>query len=381
MRLLSTAAGCLCAAALAGVAAAADAPVSERRMGSDVFIGGASVTVHDAVGGDLFVAGGTIDVDAAVGGDAVAAGGKVRIGSAVAQSVYAAGGQVNVNGKLGRNLRVAGGQVELGPNAEVVGNVSAAGGQVRIYGAVRGHVQAAGGRVLIDAPVAGDVWATSGHVELGPRARIAGKLRYRSGEALHQDPAAQVSGGIEQLMPRWGGSAASTPASPEPPPRRQGVGALGWVWTTGLVVLAAVWLALAPVVSARSSRVLRERTGISVLLGFIWLVCVPVLAVLLLLTVIGIPLALFVVAAYLAALPLAYVSAAVGLGDWALARWRAARASALGWRVGAAALALALLNALGHVPWLGALLVFAVLLGGLGALLLLWRKPSPPATA
>jgi hypothetical protein len=378
MRLRCLAAA-VCAAVVSAAGAADDPRTAERRMGSDVFIGGGTVSVHDPVGGDLFIAGGAVDVDAAVGGDAVAAGGKVRIGSEVGQSIYAAGGQVNVNGKVGRNLRIAGGQVEIGPKGEVVGNVSAAGGQVRLYGAVRGHVQAAGGRVLIDAPIGGDVVATSGHVELGPQARIAGKLRYRSGEALHKDPAAQVSGGIEQLTPAWGGSAAA-PAQ-EPPARGHGVGAIGWVWTAGLIVLAAVWLALAPGISARSSQLLRQRTGITVLLGFIWLVCVPVLALLLLLTVIGIPLALFVAAAYLAVLPLAYVSAAVGVGDWALTRWQAARAAALGWRIGAAGLALLLLNALGNVPWLGALLAFAVLLAGLGALLLLWRRPAPSAAA
>jgi hypothetical protein len=364
----------------ATVVAADVACAREDRVGSDVFIGGGSVTVHEPTGGDLFAAGGTVDVDAAVGGDAVVAGGKVRIGGDVGQSVYAAGGQTNINGKVGRNVRVAGGQVELGPKAEVAGNLSVAGGQVRLYGAVRGHVQAAGGRVRIDAPVTGDVLATSGHVELGPRARIGGKLRYRSGDALHQDPAAQVSGGIEQIGPVWRGDAASQPA-PEPPAPQHGMGAIGWVWTAGLVVLAAVWLALAPGVSARLSRALRERTGLSVLLGFVWLVCVPVLALLLLLTIIGIPLALFVAALYLAVLPLAYVAAAVGLGDWTLARWQATHAAAWGWRIGAAALALVLLNALGQVPWLGALLGFVVLLAGLGAMLLLWRRPAAPIAA
>jgi cytoskeletal protein CcmA (bactofilin family) len=375
MRLRWFAAIWVCAAV--GAWAADDARPREARAGSDVFIGGGSVTVHDPVGGDLFAAGGAVDVDAAVGGDTVAAGGKVRIGADVGQSVYAAGGQVNINGKVGRNLRVAGGQVELGPKAEVAGNVSAAGGQVRLYGAVRGHVQAAGGRLLIDGPIAGDVLATSGQVELGPRARITGKLRYRSGDALQKDAAAQVSGGIEQLVQTWGGDAASRPQPQEPPARGHGVGAIGWLWTAGLIVLAAVWLAMAPIYSARFSGTLRERPGLSVVLGFVWLVCVPVLSLLLLLTVIGIPLALFVAAVYLAVLPLAYVAAAVGLGDWVLTRWQASHAATSGWRVGAAALALVLLTALSRVPWLGALLAFAVLLAGLGALLLQWRKPAP----
>jgi hypothetical protein len=159
------------------------------------------------------------------------------------------------------------------------------------------------------------------------------------------------------------------------------VGAIGWLWTAGLVVLAAVWLAMAPVYSARFGVTLRERPGLSIVLGFVWLVCVPVLTLLLLLTVIGIPLALFVAALYLALLPLAYVAAAVGVGDWALTRWQATHAATSGWRVGAAALALVLLTALSHVPWLGALLAFAVLLAGLGALMLQWRRSAPPGAA
>ena len=35
--------------------------------------------------------------------------------------------------------------------------LTAAGGQLRLSGAVKGHVQIAGGRVTIDGPVAGDV--------------------------------------------------------------------------------------------------------------------------------------------------------------------------------------------------------------------------------
>jgi cytoskeletal protein CcmA (bactofilin family) len=357
---------------VAGLAAADD---ERRSVGADVFIGGDTVTVDDAVGGDLFAAGGTVDVDAAVGGDAVAAGGKLRLGADVGQSVYAAGGQVNVNGRVGRNLRVAGGRVELGPKADVAGNVSMAGGRVQLHGAVHGHVQAAGGRVLINGPVGGDVWATSGEVVLGPQARIAGKLRYRSGEALQQDPAAQVSGGIELLMPRWGGASEASDAS------ARGIGWLGWLWTAGLVVLAALWLALAPQASARSSQALRERPAASVALGFVWLVCVPVLSLLLLLTIIGIPLALFALALYVAVLPLAYVAAAAGLGDWVLHRWRAASADAPGWRTAAAALVLVLLMALGRVAWLGTLVASLLLLAGLGALMLAWRRPRPPLAA
>jgi hypothetical protein len=272
-----------------------------------------------------------------------------------------------------RNARVAGGQVEFGPKSEVGGNLSVAGGQVRLHGPVRGHVQAAGGRVLIDAAVGGDVLATSGQVELGPNARIAGKLVYHSGDALRQDPAAQVAGGIEKLQARWPKGASAPPPDSE----HDGHG-VSWLWTAGLVVLAAALIALLPGYFAGVAGQLRERPGFSLLAGFVVLACVPIGVLVLMLTLVGIPLALAVLALYLALLPIAYTAAAIGVGDWALARWREQSTGEWRWRVGAAAVVLAAFAWLVRVPFAGGFIVFAALLAGLGAMALqVWRwRPS-----
>ena len=354
---------------------AASAPGSRHELGGDRFVAGSSVALRDAVAGDLFAAGGNVETDAAVGGDAIVAGGKIRIGAAVAQSVFATGGQITVNGQVGRNLRAAGGQVELAAGSRIGGNVSVAGGQVNLRGAVLGHVQAAGGRVFIDGPIGGDVEAASGQVELGPNARIDGSLHYRSGDTLRQDPAAVVRGGALPMP--------DEPARHEtpmrPPHGHGGPGAAGWMWTFGLILLAAVLLALLPAPLARVSQTLQARPGMSLLLGFLLLVCAPVAALLFIVTIIGIPVGLLAIALYLVLLPLGYVSGAIALGDWGLQRWRTEVAPRLGWRIGAAAIALALLALLGWVPVLGSLTAFAALLAGLGAWLLQWRGPSASA--
>jgi cytoskeletal protein CcmA (bactofilin family) len=365
--------GWLLAGALGAAWADDAARKAEGRLGGDLFVAGSTVTVSEPTSGDLFAAGGSIDVDAPVGGDAVLAGGKLRLSADVAQSVYAAGGQVSLHGKVGRSVRVLGGELHLGPKAEVGGNVSMAGGQVTLRGTVKGHVQAGSGRVLIDGPVGGDVVAGAGELELGPNARIEGQLRWRSGNPIRQDPAAQVRGGISRIempasaaRPRererdWAPSAAGDGERGRP---------LAWLWTAGLVLLAAVLLAGLPHFHEGLSTTLRERPGLSLALGFAWLVCVPVAAVVLAITLLGIPLALIVLLAYLALLPLAYVGAGIGLGDWALRRLKAEAAGRLPWRIGATAAVLILLALAGRLPWVGGLLGLLVLLAGLGALLL-----------
>jgi cytoskeletal protein CcmA (bactofilin family) len=368
-----------------GAAAAAE-DGGAQRIGGDLFIGGRAVAVTEPVSGDLFASGGSVDVDAAVTGDALAIGGQVRLRSDVGQSVYAGGGQLQVDGAVAGSLRAFGGQVELGRRAQVQGNVSAVGGNVRLLGGVNGHVQVAGGQVLIDGPVGGDVIATVGSLSLGPNARIAGQLRYRSGDALDQDPGAQVAGGIEKLLPRIdseGGRKDWEGPPPSADERRAAMRGIGFgfaaVWTLGQMLMAGVLIAALPGWTARVARTVRERTGMSLLMGFVLLVCVPVGVVLLAITLIGLPLALLALALYFALLPLAYVGAAIGLGDAALRRWRAGQAERRGWRIGAACTALVLLALLGAVPLLGGLVGLAALLVGLGALALQFSRPASPA--
>ncbi|MBI3156872.1 MAG: hypothetical protein HYZ20_15910 [Burkholderiales bacterium] len=380
----------LLAAALAWpLAAAAEAPAqperSEHHHGGDVYLAGGAPTLTQPVQGDLFIAGGSIDVEAPVAGDVFAAGGRLRVDGSVGQSLHALGGQVEVRGRVGANLRMAGGQLELAPGAEVAGNVSALGGRLALRGPVRGHVQVGSGRVWIDGPVGGDVTVNAGELALGPNARIAGALRYRAGEELQRDPAAEVGGAIERLpaLPRRdpgpGREDGDWRAGDDATRHRGMAVGFGAAWTAGLMLLAGLLVAVLPGVTGGISRTLRARPGASIGLGFALVVCVPVAVLLLLLTIVGIPVALLALATYLAALPLAYVLAALGLGDWALQRWRPQQLARRGWRWGAACAVLLALALAGWLPFVGALAGFVVLLLGLGAIALHALRPATAA--
>lgn len=364
---------------LAPASAAPDAEPGAKspivhRQGDDMFMAGGTLNVYQPVTGDLIVVGGTIDVDAPVAGDALALGGNVRLGEGVGQSVYSAAGQLTVGGKVGRNLRVVGGQVKLGPKSEIVGNVSAAGGQLQLLGSVQGNVQMTGGRVLINGPVAGDVFAAGGRVALGPNAHIAGKLRYRSSEDLEQDAAAQVDGGTEKLAAPPRTDKDHRGAEDFRQARHAGTAIVGGVWLLGLIALAAVLLAALPNFSSAVASSLFERPGLSLLLGFVVLVCVPAAIVILFIAVIGVPLGLFALALYPALLLVAYVGAGIAIGDWMLRRWRPEAAAKPLMRVVAAAGALIALYLLGWIPVLGPLVGLLALLAGLGALVLQARR-------
>jgi hypothetical protein len=362
--------GCLCLfVALSAMADEKEHRV-ERDLGNDHFAAGRTVNVAQPVAGDLIAAGGKVEVNGNVSGDAVLSGGEVRLHSNVAQGLYTAGGQVWVNGNVGRNARVAGGRVEQGTQSIIDGNLSVGGGKVRLMGQVKGYVQAAGGEVFIDSVVGGDVEARSGQVTLGPNARISGKLRYASREAIKRDPAAQVTGGVEQI--------AAAGGWPVPEYVERGMGRSGgWAWTVGLLVVAGVLVSVFPGFYTRVATTWRERFPTSLLLGFALLVCVPVAAVLFFITIIGVPLGLLTLAAYLMLLIVGYVNSGIALGAWAATRWSKAPATGRAWRAGAAMLGVLAVGLLARLPWAGGVVMFLALLAGLGAFgLQAWRSAS-----
>ena len=355
---------CLCAAARAD--GTDDQPVGQA-FGNDQFIAGRIARIDQAVAGDLVAAGGRVEIEAPVSGDALVAGGDVRVGAGIGSGMYAAGGQVTIDAPVGRNARVAGGQVELASRGQVAGNATLAGGEVRVEGTVKGYLLAAGGHVFLDGRVDGDVIATAGHLELGPNARIGGRLRYAADE-LRRDPGAQVAGATERFE-RPHGSYWRVH-------RHRGG---GWVWTAGMMVLAAILAGALPAASQRVTESLRAHPWLALLFGFVAFVCIPFAVMALVVTIIGIPLALLALLLYLALLLVGYAATAVALGDVALRRFKADAAARTGSRIAAAILAVLALALLVRVPFVGWLVACAATLAGIGAIFLALRPRAAVA--
>ncbi|HSG35659.1 MAG TPA: hypothetical protein VLA37_14095, partial [Sphingomonadaceae bacterium] len=228
------------------------------------------------------------------------------------------------------------------------------------------------GRVYIDAPIGGDVEAAGREIELGPNARIAGTLRYAAEQEPVRHAEAQVRGGIKRF--EFPGS-----TDIKVPPWRGVSRVVLWLWTAGLMLLAAVSVAAFPDVALRVAATARRRLGLSLLLGFVALVVIPSAAAVIAVTAVGLPLALLAGLVYLGLLLVGYATAGIALGDAVLSRWGAAHAQWTGRRAAAAAVAILLIGIIARVPIAGALVALVALLIGMGAILLQFRRTVPAA--
>jgi MFS family permease len=218
--------------------------------------------------------------------------------------------------------------------------------------------------------VGGDVDVGGGTIELGPGARIGGRLRYASPEELKQEPGAQVLGGIERR-------ALPQAARPAPAARERAARGIHWVWSAGMIVLAAILGAALPRVFTGTAAILRGQWAWSLLVGFIAFVCVPAAALIAMITLVGFPLALAAMALYFALLLIGYATTGVSLGMLGLQRWQPERSSHGGFRLLYAALGMLLVCLLAAIPYAGGFIVLAAMLLGIGALLQdLFKKAS-----
>lgn len=320
----------------------------------DLFAFAQNVDVSGTIDGDLVASGGSLTLSGTTTQDAIVGGGQVTITGRVGRNLLAAGGNLQVSGPVSNNAVIAGGTVTLSSKGSVGRDLTASGGNLRVEGSVARNLNAGGGQVTINGKVGGNVMANAQTLSIGPNAVIQGDLVYKSAKKADIAPGAQIRG-----------RTIYHPITPTHRRARPVMKALFWVGSFLAMFLVGILLiALAPAAAAGSADRMISRPWISLLIGFIILVVMPVAIAIIFATLIGIPLALILLAAYLIMLYIARAYAAIGIGRWILARFGSPNASLyLDLLVG-----LIILWLLTAIPFVGWFIGLLALLFGLGAL-------------
>lgn len=254
------------------------------------FAASQDVEVRGDFDADVYVFGENVTVDGKIDGDLVVAGGNVLVKGSVTHNIFAAGGNVVISGEVGNNLIAASGNLDVLPTSKVNGGVISAGGKVSLAGPVLGQVKVAGQTLSFTSNIGGDVDAASENLMLGPKSSISGRLKVYSDNEVSTATGASVSGGIERhALPK-----ASVPREEIERGRWAGrvIGYLGSL-VLGLVLIKF----FAKYFDTLSETIKKDALNTS-LNGLLVLFVTPVVCVLLLPTIIGIPLSGFLVALY-----------------------------------------------------------------------------------
>ena len=288
----------------------------------------------------------------------------VRFDGEAAGDLRVLAGSAVVAGTARRNLMAYANGLQLATNSTVRGELALVGGTVICEGQVDGDAWIVAGSATLGGTWGGRVRIRAEEIRLAPGTRIAGDLVYTSPRPLVYDSSVAIAGAVV--------------AAPGPlgPPSFQARFALhGYLFLAALLV-GMPFVGFFPALAGGAVRKLRLAPWRTLLAGVAALLIGPFLAFFAFVTVVGLPLAVFVAAFYGALAYLSHVVIALWLGHRLL---RAPGPQTFGRVLSALATGLFLLYAAAAVPGVAALLAPPVLVLGTGALVLAFlQRPVFP---
>lgn len=254
---------------------------SISHLAGHLFAGGFNCEVNEEVTESAFIAGGRLHVYGNYGEDVFLLGGVSVFGGDMLGDLFMVGGTLDVGGNIGNNLYAVGGKVQLSPAGELGGDAFIAGAYVELNGVIGGNLYANANTIRINGEIGGAVMLSAEHIILGPEARIAGPLTYSSESAPVWDTSALIVGPVTQSDMAFSAT-------------RNGYSVASLISIVGVLALtlmsALVHLVVPGMVSGAVDQV-TERPLPSLGWGLVVVVGGPLAALLLLVTVIGIPVA------------------------------------------------------------------------------------------
>ncbi len=266
---------------------------SERVIEENFFKAGNAIDIAGTLKKDAYVIGNIVTVDGVIEGDLIGAGSTLKINGEVKGSVRFIAENIIINGQVGKNLLAAGNLINLENNGSVGWEVLSAGNLIDMKGKVGSDLKAIGTILNINNEINGRVHAQMTEINLGDQALITGDFNYYSEKDLVKKEQAQILGQINKIENF--GFTKSQPAKDF----SYYLGKFIFSYLSFLllaIVLIVLMRKKIDLVTMEIKSNLAKNLGWGILLLF----GVPLLAVLILLTIVGLPISLVVMMIYFA---------------------------------------------------------------------------------
>ncbi|KPL00012.1 MAG: hypothetical protein AMJ91_05635 [candidate division Zixibacteria bacterium SM23_73_3] len=355
-----------------------DSSFGTEFKGVDNFFFPDTAIIHD----DLVITGGNIKLDGIVEGDIISAcrslvQNGLILGSlnAVSQdldvlgevkgSVRGFAQNINVNGKLGRNLLVFCYTLDVKPDAEIEKDITAFCGKMTLDGKLGGSLKGGVGELIISGVVNGDVSIEAEKITLMPTARIEGDFKYESEKEAKIESGAQVSG--ETV---W--TEIDTEKEKKPKSIFTGKSIIMEMLFLLALMVTGIVLTLIFKKNAQQAKQAISNYFLKTLgLGFVFMVCIPIAILILLITILGIPIAIIALFVYAILVYIAKIPVATFVGEKILKALGKQGEPSLIWSM---LLGLVVLTLVLNIPYLEWPIYFVVLFTGFGAIISSQRR-------
>lgn len=288
-----------------------------RTFDEDVYLFGNDVEFDGQATRDVIVAAAdiTFGTGSRVSGNVNVAGNEVRLSGTVERSIRAAGRTVTISGNIDGDVVVAAQTVRIQKGTRIRGDVLLQAQTTTIDGVIDGDVRGHSGALnLNNGQVSGQVNLAGDTFHVNGTSRVLGTIRYESNHDPDIANTASVGGTVQRIDPTTFSSGDfAIPA--------------GFVWKlyrlVALLLAGLLLILVLPSGMAAAADGVRRRLPITFIVGAVALILIPIAALFLMATIVGIPVSLALLAAYGVVLYVSQVIVGLALGRWLLpVTWR-----------------------------------------------------------
>ena len=336
----------------------------------DLYLLGTTIIVNGTVNGDVFAAGTTIEINGAVNGNVSLAGNDVTINGTVSQGARVAANSVTIAGMIAEDALLLSNTAGVIPGGEIGRDLILTVATATIDGTVERRVAGVADRVTHTGSIGAEFDMSLSNLVITDGASIGGDLTYRSEKEAEIAGGAEIGGETMHEM-----VAEATDIDVGFSFDSIAVGVAGLVMTA---VYGTVLLLVFPRLTISASNQLLENPLMSIGMGIVFLIVVPIVSVLVMITVVGIPLGLIALLLYGIALFSAQIFVGMTIGRLILsfiADGNRRLIQFLGLLIG-----LLILFGISFIPYVGPWAPLIVVILGLGGLMLaIGRLRKEPA--
>jgi cytoskeletal protein CcmA (bactofilin family) len=291
------------------------------------YAAGTTINIQGTVNGDVVAAGQTITVTGRVNGDILAAANTIVVSGQVDGNIRLAAGNSTLTGSTSRNVMAFGSSVTLGKQAKIGGSMLFMGDTADIAGKVDGILHGSGRKAVISGNIGG--------IDLS-----FGKVPEDQNQGLIIEDGAVVRGDIKYSAPQSGSISENVDIQGEvtySELRNYSRGFSSWNAWYGLFSLFSMLVAGLILVSLwrdpmrQLTDYMLEKTTRSIIFGLLVMFVTPLLCLVLIFTLIGVPVAIIILALWLIALYLAKIMAGILIGRALVEKMWQAKKDSLIW--------------------------------------------------
>ncbi|AEG59920.1 polymer-forming cytoskeletal protein [Desulforamulus ruminis] len=334
------------------------------------FYSGNVVEINGTIDGSLFVAAQKVHISGKVKGNVYSASEEIQVSGMIEGTLHSVARNISIGGQVNGDVLTASEKISILREAVLKRDVMSVASQVEHDGKIERQMLAAAKHMMISGEVGDDTRITAEKLAILDSASLHGNLAYESPVQATVESKAKITGETQ-----W--KKAETKETTENQLLNRfvslllGVAGALLVWLIVILWRPKLWLAIA--------RPIFERPLASLGAGALTLVLIPLTVLLLMLTVVGIPLAVVLGLIYGISLYISKIIVAVWAGYWLANRFNWSQRHKGAWLV---LLGLAILALLTNLPYFGLFFSLLVLFAGLGALVLSqWRQGDGPAAS